>query len=78
MPQRITNELCEMLKKYHPLWMNVHFHHQKEIMPESIKACSMLADAGIPLGNQSVLLAGVNDCVHVMRKLVRKLVRNRI
>ena len=64
MPQRITENLCNMLKKYHPLWMNVHFNHPNEITPESEKACSMLLDAGIPLGNQSVLLAGVNDCAH--------------
>ena len=78
MPQRITPELCAMLKKYHPLWVNVHFNHPREITPESTKACAMLADAGIPLGNQSVLLAGVNDCVHVMRELVRKLVAIRV
>lgn len=78
MPQRITPELCDMLKKYHPLWMNVHFNHPNEITPESEKACAMLADAGIPLGNQSVLLAGVNDCVHIMRELVRKLVQIRV
>ena len=78
MPQRITKELCDMLKKYHPLWINVHFNHPNEITPESERACSMLLDAGIPLGNQSVLLAGVNDCVHVMRELVRRLVRIRV
>lgn len=78
MPQRITPELCAMLKKYHPLWINVHFNHPREITPESSKACAMLADAGIPLGNQSVLLAGVNDCVHVMRELVRKLLTIRV
>ncbi|MCH5296602.1 MAG: lysine 2,3-aminomutase [Ruminococcus sp.] len=78
MPQRITPELCNMLKKYHPLWINVHFNHPNEITPESEKACAMLADAGIPLGNQSVLLAGVNDCIHVMRELVRKLVKIRV
>ena len=77
-PQRITPALCSMLKKYHPLWINVHFNHPKEITPESTKACAMLADAGIPLGNQSVLLSGVNDCVHVMRELVRKLVAIRV
>lgn len=78
MPQRITPELCAMLKKYHPLWVNIHFNHPKEITPEAAKACDMLADAGIPLGNQSVLLAGVNDCVHVMRELVRKLLTIRV
>lgn len=77
-PQRVTPELCAMLKKYHPLWINVHFNHPNEITPESAKACAMLADAGIPLGNQSVLLAGVNDCVFVMKKLVNELVRIRV
>jgi len=78
MPQRITPQLCDMLKKFHPIWINTHFNHPNEITPESIKACSMLADAGIPLGNQSVLLAGINDCVHVMKKLVNELVRIRV
>lgn len=78
MPQRITSDLCNMLKKYHPVWVNVHFNHPNEITPEAAQACSMLADAGIPLGNQSVLLAGVNDCVHVMKKLVNELVRIRV
>lgn len=78
MPQRVTPELCNMLKKYHPIWVNVHFNHPDEITLESAKACSMLADAGIPLGNQSVLLAGVNDCVHVMKKLVNDLVNIRV
>lgn len=78
MPQRITKELCEMLKKYHPIWVNVHFNHPKEITPDAAAACARLADAGIPLGNQSVLLAGVNDCVHVMRKLVNDLVKIRV
>ena len=78
MPQRITPELCNMLKKYHPIWVNVHFNHPDEITPEAAKACAMLADAGIPLGNQSVLLKGVNDCVHVMKKLVNDLVKIRV
>ena len=78
MPQRVTQKLCDMLKKYHPIWVNVHFNHPNEITPESAAACAKLADAGIPLGNQSVLLAGVNDCVHVMRKLVNDLVKIRV
>ncbi len=78
MPQRVTQDLCNMLKKYHPVWVNVHFNHPNEITPESAAACARLADAGIPLGNQSVLLAGVNDCVHVMRKLVNGLVKIRV
>lgn len=78
MPQRITPELCAMLKKYHPVWLNTHFNHSKEMTPESKKACEMLADAGIPLGNQSVLLRGINDCTHVMRQLVHDLVKIRV
>jgi lysine 2,3-aminomutase len=78
MPQRITKDLCAMLKTYHPLWVNTHFNHPNEITEESARACAMLADAGIPLGNQSVLLAGVNDCVHVMKKLVQKLMTIRV
>ena len=77
-PHRITPELCAMLKKYHPIWVNTHFNHPNEITPEAAAACARLADAGIPLGNQSVLLAGVNDCVHVMKKLVNELVYIRV
>jgi lysine 2,3-aminomutase len=78
LPQRIDDELCNMLSKYHPLWMNLHFNHPNEITPEVSRACDKLTRAGIPLGNQSVLLAGVNDCVHIMRSLVHRLVENRI
>jgi lysine 2,3-aminomutase len=78
LPQRITDEFCEMIRKYHPIWMNVHVNHPKEITPELSCALAKLADAGIPLGNQSVLLAGVNDSVHIQRELVQKLVRNRV
>ncbi len=78
MPQRITPQLCNMFKKYHPIWLNTHFNHPNEITEEAAAACAMLADAGIPLGNQSVLLAGVNDCVHIMKKLVNELVRIRV
>jgi lysine 2,3-aminomutase len=67
-----------MLKKYHPVWINTHFNHPNEITPESASACAKLADAGIPLGNQSVLLAGINDCVHVMKNLMHKLVKIRV
>jgi len=77
-PQRITPELCNMLKKYHPIWLNTHFNHPNEITEESAAACARLADAGVPLGNQSVLLAGINDCVHVMKKLVHELVKIRV
>ena len=77
-PQRVTPELCEMLKKYHPVWLNTHFNHPNEVTPESSRACEMLANAGVPLGNQSVLLRGVNDCVHVMKHLVQELVKIRV
>jgi len=77
-PQRITDDLVNMLKKYHPIWLNTHFNHPKEITPESRRACEKLADAGIPLGNQSVLLRGVNDCPHVMLELVHGLVKMRV
>lgn len=78
MPQRITQGLCDMLKKYHPIWLNTHFNHPKEVTDDSKRACAMLADAGVPLGNQTVLLAGVNDCVYTMKKLVQELVRLRV
>ncbi|MGI6764119.1 MAG: lysine 2,3-aminomutase [Clostridiales Family XIII bacterium] len=78
MPMRITDNLVNMLKKYHPIWLNTHFNHSKEMTPDAIEACRKLADAGIPLGNQSVLLRGVNDCPHIMRDLVHNLVRNRV
>ncbi|MBN2154464.1 MAG: lysine 2,3-aminomutase [Candidatus Lokiarchaeota archaeon] len=78
MPMRITKNLVDMLHKYHPIWLNTHFNHPHEVNEHSKLACEMLADAGIPLGNQSVLLAGVNDCIHVMRRLVNELVRIRV
>jgi len=78
LPQRITEELCEMLKKYHPLYINTHFNHPNEITKESKRACNMLANAGIPLGNQSVLLRGINDDPEVMKKLVQKLLSIRV
>ncbi|MEJ5229282.1 MAG: lysine 2,3-aminomutase [Pseudothermotoga sp.] len=78
LPMRITEELVNMLKKYHPIWLNTHFNHPKEFTDQSKKALAMLADAGIPLGNQSVLLRGVNDCPQTMKKLVHELVKNRV
>jgi lysine 2,3-aminomutase len=78
MPQRITDNLVNMLKKYHPIWVNVHFNHYDEFTPESKAALARMADAGIPLGNQSVLLRGVNDCVNVMKRLVNGLVQLRV
>ncbi|MCL2502901.1 MAG: lysine 2,3-aminomutase [Bacteroidales bacterium] len=77
-PQRITDDLVNMLKKYHPIWVNTHFNHSDEITPEAAAACAKMADAGIPLGNQSVLLCGINDCVSVMKKLVQNLVKIRV
>ncbi len=78
LPQRITADLVEMLRQFHPLWLNVHVNHPKELTPEVEAALARLADAGIPLGCQSVLLAGVNDCPNVMKDLVHGLVRNRV
>lgn len=78
LPYRITKDLVQMLKKHNPLWLNTHFNHPKEITPASQEALRRLADAGIPLGNQSVLLAGVNDCPKIMKKLNQKLVQNRV
>ena len=78
MPQRITAELTEMLQRFHPLWLNIHVNHPNEITAELAEATDKLSRAGIPLGNQSVLLAGVNDCPHIMRKLVQDLVRIRV
>lgn len=78
MPQRITDDLVNMLKKYHPIWLNTHFNTPKEMTPEASAALAKLADAGIPLGNQSVLLRGINDCSHIMLKLVQLLVKNRV
>jgi lysine 2,3-aminomutase len=78
LPQRITENLCSILKKYHPLYFNMHFNHPAEITPEVEKACNMLADIGIPLGSQTVLLEGVNDNSEVMRELMLKLLKIRI
>jgi lysine 2,3-aminomutase len=78
MPQRVTDEFVETLRKYHPLWLNIHVNHPKEITPELVRACAKMADAGIPLGNQSVLLRGVNDHPNTMIKLVRDLVKMRV
>jgi lysine 2,3-aminomutase len=78
LPQRIDDELCAMLEQYHPLWINLHFNHPNEITPEVSRAVDRLTKAGLPVGNQSVLLAGVNDCVNIQRDLVHRLVENRI
>jgi len=78
LPQRITPQLCRILRKYHPLWMSLHFIHPDECTVEANQACSRLADAGIPLGSQTVLLKGVNDNVETMRQLVHKLLLMRV
>lgn len=78
MPQRITPKLVKMLSKYHPVWINTHFNHPKELTPEAKQALDLMANAGIPLGNQSVLLKGVNDCVNIMKKLVKRLITLRV
>jgi lysine 2,3-aminomutase len=78
MPQRITPNLVGIIRKYHPIFVNTHFNHPKEFTEESESSLAMMADAGIPLGNQTVLLAGVNDCWALMRKLMHKLTANRV
>ena len=78
LPYRITDKLVQMLKEHQPLWLNTHFNHPRELTPSAREALRKLADAGIPLGNQSVLLAGVNDCPQIMKKLYQKLVQNRV
>lgn len=78
MPMRITEPLVEMLKKYHPIWINTHFNHPKELTSEAKEALARLANAGIPLGNQSVLLKGINDCPEIMKRLLHQLVQSRV
>jgi len=78
LPFRVTDELVAVLKKHHPLWVNTQFNHPKEMTDSARVAVAKLADAGIPLGNQSVLLAGINDCPRIMKELVHQLVRNRV
>ena len=78
LPQRITPALTRMLKRYHPLWLSIHFTHPEELTPEVAQACNRLADAGIPLGSQTVLLAGVNDQVDTMKRLMHGLLKIRV
>lgn len=78
LPYRVTDELVNMMKKYHPIWINTHFNHPQEITTSSAAALAKLANAGFPLGNQSVLLTDVNDCPRIMKKLVQLLVKNRV
>ncbi|OHB25109.1 MAG: lysine 2,3-aminomutase [Desulfuromonadaceae bacterium GWB2_53_15] len=78
LPERVTAELCNLLKQFHPIYVNTHFNHPDEITPKSAKACDQLADAGIPLGNQTVLLRGVNDNVETMKYLMTGLLEIRV
>lgn len=78
LPQRITPKLVKMLRRYHPLWMSLHFTHPDECTPEAYRACAMLADAGIPLGSQTVLLKGINDSVDMMKSLMHHLMKMRV
>ncbi|GBD87583.1 L-lysine 2,3-aminomutase [bacterium BMS3Abin03] len=78
LPQRITPKLCNMLKKYHPVYLNTHFNHPWEITSESSRACELLADAGIPVGNQMVIMRNVNDDPDVVKELMQKLLRIRV
>jgi len=78
MPQRITPALIRLLKRFHPLWISIHATHPDELTPEMTQACNRLANAGIPLGSQTVLLAGVNDDVETMKRLMQGLLRLRV
>jgi lysine 2,3-aminomutase len=78
LPQRITRDLVKMLRKHHPLWMSIHVTHPKELTPETKEATARLADAGIPLGSQTVLLKGINDSIEVMKPLMHGLLRYRV
>lgn len=78
LPMRIDNELTNMLKKYHPIYMSIHFSHYREITQEVKDACGLLADAGIPLGSQTVLLKGINDKPSIMKRLMHDLLRIRV
>lgn len=77
-PQRITEDFCQMIKKYHPVYVNTHFNNPAEITEESKKACEMLANVGVPLGNQAVLLKNINDNPYVMKKLNQELLKIRV
>ena len=78
LPMRITSELTDMLRKYHPIWINTHFNHPNELTPEAARACASIVDAGIPLGNQTVLLKGINDNAETMKRLLLGLVKMRV
>lgn len=78
LPMRVDDAFCDMIKKYHPFWINIHVNHPKEITPELREACDRLSQAGVPLGNQAVLLAGINDTVEIQRELSHQLVKMRV
>ncbi|HTR77268.1 MAG TPA: KamA family radical SAM protein, partial [Gemmatimonadaceae bacterium] len=78
LPERVTPEFCEMVRKYHPVYMNTHFNHPNELTPASVAALARLADAGIPLGCQTVILKGVNDDPVIMKELMQKLLKARV
>ncbi|MCR4287192.1 MAG: KamA family radical SAM protein, partial [Deltaproteobacteria bacterium] len=78
LPMRVDKELTDMLKKYHPLYMSIHFSHPKEVTPDVARACTMLSDAGVPLGSQTVLLRGINDKPVIMKKLMHELLKIRV
>ena len=78
LPYRVTDSLCEVLKKHKPVWMSVHFNHPKEVTPPVKRACGMLADSGVPLGSQTVLMKGINDRAAIMKKLFHELLKNRV
>lgn len=78
LPFRVTDALCRMLERFHPIWLNTHFNHPRELTAEAAEACDRLTRAGIPVGNQSVLLAGINDSLPVMKDLCESLVRMRV
>ena len=78
LPQRIDDELCDMLSKYGPIWFNTHFNHPNEVTPEAAKACDKLLRAGVPVNNQTVLLRGINDSVETQMKLSHKLLKSKV
>ena len=78
LPYRVTESLCEVLKKHKPVWMSLHFNHPREVTPQAKKACGMLADAGVPLGSQTVLMKGINDRAAIMKKLFHELLKTRV
>nr|MBX2818035.1 KamA family radical SAM protein [Rhodothermaceae bacterium] len=78
LPYRVTDSLCQMLEQYHPIWLNTHFNHPKELTPDAASACDKLLRAGIPVGNQTVLLRGINDSVETLKNLFEGLVEMRV